>query len=193
MAIFDNITPPSSIAGVSAGCGGNRCFSAHLWLVARHLLFSKILFFSLKSAAYLFKYCNKSEGPLISHHALFVVTRLSDMLLGFFIFIYLNLTLQTAATLFLLRGAKSVFVVLAPWVNSFKFHSYATCCFLPFRRRCSMPPWKTESWALNPPLVLPCSCTGLWEWSMSSTLLLSSSYWERLDSKASFYMYCCFS
>lgn len=60
-------------------------------------------------------------------------------------------------------------------------------------RRCLMPPWKTGSWALNPPLAPPCSCTGLWEWSMSSTLLLSSSYWERLDSKASFYIYCCFS
>lgn len=75
MDIFDNITLPSSTAGVSAGCGGDRRFSAHLWLVARYLLFGKILFFSsLKSAAYLLKYCNKSEGSLISHHAVIVVT-----------------------------------------------------------------------------------------------------------------------
>lgn len=37
---------PSSVAGVSACCGGDRRFSTYLWLVARHLLLSKILFFS---------------------------------------------------------------------------------------------------------------------------------------------------
>lgn len=52
---------PSSIAGVSAGGGGDRRFSAHLRLVARHLLFSKILSFSsLKSAADLLKFCKNN-------------------------------------------------------------------------------------------------------------------------------------
>lgn len=60
--------------------------------------------------------------------------------------------------------------------------SYNTLLFSSCRR-CLMPPWKTESWVLNLPQVPPCSCTGLWAWSMSSTLLLSSSYWERLDCK----------
>lgn len=35
-----------SITGLSAGCGGDRCFPTHLRLVARHLLFSKILLLS---------------------------------------------------------------------------------------------------------------------------------------------------
>lgn len=36
-----------SITGLSAGCGGDRCFPTHLRLVARHLLFSKIHSFTL--------------------------------------------------------------------------------------------------------------------------------------------------
>lgn len=38
------IRTSASITGLSAGCCGDWCISTHLWLVARHLLFSKILF-----------------------------------------------------------------------------------------------------------------------------------------------------